>query len=95
MAVGVIATFVAKQDAVNQVEEALRQAVALSRRDAGCEDYALHRDQRNALCFYMLERWADAKALQQHQEQPHFKALITATEGKLDVLDVKVLDTLV
>lgn len=94
MAVGVIATFVAKQEAAKQVEEALRKVVAPSRIDDGCEDYALHRDQENPLCFYMLERWVDAEALERHQEQEHFKSLISALEGSLDTLDVKVLDNI-
>lgn len=94
MAVGVIATFVAKPETVEQVEEALRKVVAPSRIDDGCEDYALHHDQENARCYYMLERWDDADALERHQEQEHFKELIGALEGKLESLDVKVLDNL-
>ncbi|BBG30569.1 MULTISPECIES: putative quinol monooxygenase [Zymobacter] len=94
MAVGVIATFVAKPESVAQVEEALRKVVAPSRIDDGCEDYALHHDQENERCYYMLERWNDADALERHQEQEHFKALIEALEGKLESLDVKVLDNL-
>ena len=94
MAVGVIATFVAKPEAIAQVEEALCNVVAPSRSDDGCEDYALHRDQKNERCYYMLERWVDADALGRHQEQAHFKALIAAVEGKLESLDVNVLDNL-
>lgn len=94
MAVGVIATFVAKPETAEQVEEALRKVVAPSRIDDGCDDYALHRDQENSRCYYMLERWDDADALERHQQQEHFKTLINALEGKLESLDVKVMDNL-
>lgn len=94
MRTGVIATFVAKSEFEKDVEQALRKVVAPSRIDDGCEDYALYRDPKNTLRFYMLERWEDEESLELHQKQEHFKALLAALEGKLDELDVQTLDTL-
>lgn len=94
MRIGVIATFIAKPEFEQDVEQALRKIVAPSRIDDGCEDYALYRDQKNTQRFYILERWNDEEVLELHQKQEHFKELLAALDGKLESLDVQTLDAL-
>jgi len=66
-----------------EVERALRAAVARVRaEDAGCERYELNLDGAGG-SYVMVERWADDEALAAHAAGPAFAALTAALDGLL------------
>ncbi|KAF7597848.1 MAG: antibiotic biosynthesis monooxygenase [Candidatus Dactylopiibacterium carminicum] len=92
--VAVIATITAAPQHREAVEAALRIAVPLVRKEAGCEQYTLHRDLAQPDNFVMVERWSDEAALTQHVQAPAFLALAKALEGRA-ALSVTKLEPLV
>ncbi|WP_432563020.1 putative quinol monooxygenase [Kineococcus sp. SYSU DK003] len=66
-----------------EVEQALRAAVARVRaEDAGCERYELNLDAASG-SYVMVEQWADEEALAAHAAGPAFAALTAALDGLL------------
>ncbi|WP_186137397.1 putative quinol monooxygenase [Burkholderia gladioli] len=72
------------------VERALERAVPEVRKESGCLQYDLHRDQTRPGRFVMIERWRDAEALKAHGEATAFKALseVLSTRATLDIADL-------
>lgn len=92
MSITLIATIDVQPDHVDEVLSALKAVMAPSRQDEGCEHYQLNRDPDSATIFYMVEQWASPEALDAHVNTPHFKALVSALEGKGE-LSIKQLET--
>lgn len=92
-ALTVIATIKAKPEATAFVRAELIKLIAPTREtDAGCISYVLHQDQADASLFYFLEQWESKALLDAHLQTPHIKALVAATEGKLEKMDVALAD---
>lgn len=87
----VVATMVAKEEYKNDVYHALKAVVIPSRREAGNIKYELHQDMQHDRTYVFFEIWKSQHALDEHNETPHFKELINKIDGKLDVLDIKLL----
>jgi len=70
----VIAKFVARAGAEDQLRTLLQGMLAPTRAEPGCELYELYEaDTRGRFFFY--ERWESQAALDQHIATPHFKRL--------------------
>ncbi len=65
-----------------EVEAALRSLFAPTRREVGCELYALHRDLDDPGAFVMLERWRTAAHWLAHIATRHVAEFRTATVGR-------------
>jgi quinol monooxygenase YgiN len=72
------------------VDQALEVAVPAVRREPGCIQYDLHRDQSNLGRFVMIEQWSDAKALKVHSDGAAFRQLSSVRDGRasLEVVDL-------
>jgi len=70
------------------VIQALLAAVVATRREDGCEHYALHQDVDHPDRVMMLERWRDEASLDAHAQGTAFRTLTHAIDGKatLDVI---------
>lgn len=85
----VVATLTAKPGHEAVLKAALERIVPPSRAEEGCIRYDLHADLANPASFVMLEAWRDADALASHEATPHFKELLDAVGGLVEVQIVK------
>ncbi|GAC84720.1 hypothetical protein GP2_025_00390 [Gordonia paraffinivorans NBRC 108238] len=89
----VVAVFVPRPGKRDEVEAAVRNAVAATHADdRGCELYAAHESIRGREGIVIIEKWASAEELQMHGSGKAF-ADLTAAVGDLlaEPLDVTVL----
>lgn len=81
----VVATIVARDGHTATVEKALLEAVVATRQEAGCIEYALHRQNEAPSAFVIFERWHDDAALAAHSKAAAFQALAKVLEGRADL----------
>ncbi|EDK4067678.1 antibiotic biosynthesis monooxygenase [Listeria monocytogenes] len=62
-----------KKEQTEAFLQAAREVIAASRAEAGNHGYELVQSVENETVFYMLEKWADMDAIQQHNGSDHFK----------------------
>lgn len=55
--------------------QAAKEVIVASRAEAGNHGYELVQSTENETVFYMLEKWADMVAIQQHNDSEHFKKI--------------------
>lgn len=63
-----------KKEQTEAFLQAVKEVIAASQKEAGNHGYELVQSTENETVFYMLEKWADMEAVQQHNESGHFKA---------------------
>lgn len=64
------------------VEQALREAVAATQQEDGCEHYQLFETRGEPDELVMIERWRDEAAFAAHLAGPAFARLMAVIEGK-------------
>ncbi|TYV78328.1 antibiotic biosynthesis monooxygenase [Listeria monocytogenes] len=62
-----------KKEQTKAFLQAAKEVIAASRAEAGNHGYELVQSTENETVFYMLEKWADMAAIQQHNDSEHFK----------------------
>ncbi|EAF3626188.1 antibiotic biosynthesis monooxygenase [Listeria monocytogenes] len=62
-----------KKEQTEDFLQAAKEVIAASRAEAGNYGYELVQSTENETVFYMLEKWADMAAIQQHNDSEHFK----------------------
>ncbi|HAB0010533.1 TPA_asm: antibiotic biosynthesis monooxygenase [Listeria monocytogenes] len=62
-----------KKEQTEAFLQAAKEVIAASRAEAGNHGYELVQSTENETVFYMLEKWADMDAIQQHNDSEHFK----------------------
>ncbi|EED2630601.1 antibiotic biosynthesis monooxygenase [Listeria monocytogenes] len=62
-----------KKEQTEAFLQAAKEVIAASRAEAGNYGYELVQSTENETVFYMLEKWADMAAIQQHNDSEHFK----------------------
>ncbi|EIX1771153.1 TPA_asm: antibiotic biosynthesis monooxygenase [Listeria monocytogenes] len=62
-----------KKEQTEAFLQAAKEVMAASRAEAGNHGYELVQSTENETVFYMLEKWADMAAIQQHNDSEHFK----------------------
>jgi quinol monooxygenase YgiN len=73
----------AKPGARDELIKALTKLVEPTRLEPGCLQYELLADTENTHFFIMLEKFADQKALELHEEQPYIKHFV---ENEMNLL---------
>ncbi|QSE92723.1 antibiotic biosynthesis monooxygenase [Rhodococcus pseudokoreensis] len=88
----VIANFVPVPGKEDEIETALRNAVAATHQhDRGCELYAAHQSIRGREGFVIIEKWSSMEDLQAHGAGNAFAALTTDVADLLaEPLDVTI-----
>ncbi|MDT4888350.1 putative monooxygenase YcnE [compost metagenome] len=74
------------------LESLLHDMLAPSRAEAGCIQYDLHRDRKDADLLYMIEQWRDEAALVEHEASQHFQAFVKAAQPDLAELDIRLMN---
>jgi len=92
MSLTLIAIIRAKPGRADSLQEHLHGMLEPSRAEAGCLQYDLHRDIKDAELIYMIEQWRDAEALAEHEASPHFQAFVKAAEPDLAELDIRLMN---
>ena len=87
-ALTVVAKVVAKRECVESVKSELLKLVAPTRKEAGCIEYRLHRDNDDPAVFIFYENWASEECLGRHMNSEHFISYVNAVEGMLEEKNV-------
>jgi quinol monooxygenase YgiN len=74
--VTVVARILAKPGMGDVVKEALMKLVPLTRKEAGCLNYDLHRSADDPDLFMFYENWSSRKDLNEHLEMPYLKEFL-------------------
>ncbi|WP_207579045.1 putative quinol monooxygenase [Listeria marthii] len=62
-----------KKEQTEAFLQAAKEVIAASQKESGNHGYELVQSTENETVFYMLEKWADMDAIQQHNESEHFQ----------------------
>lgn len=83
--VQVFASFVPLDGNVDAVREILLGMRVATRQEPGCEQYDLFSAEADGRpSFHLIEKYADADALQAHRDSDHYKAYRAAIPDLLD-----------
>ena len=77
----IVAHIYANPDCVDAVKAELEKLIPVTRAEAGCIQYDLHRDNENPAHFLFYENWESRELWQTHMNAPHLAAYLKATEG--------------
>lgn len=89
----IVATFVAKPGTAETLHKVLSACVLPSRKEAGNILYNLYRSTEDDHQFLFHEIWKNQAAIDQHNEQTHFKTLLAESAALLtQAPDVRVSD---
>ena len=80
----IFARFHAQPGAESRVEEAVQEAVAASRKEAGCLSIHAFRSIREPQVFYIHSRWKDEAAFETHAGLPHTLRFVEQVEALID-----------
>jgi quinol monooxygenase YgiN len=72
----IIAENYIRTNEVDKAEILFRELVAASRKDPGCFEYRVHKDDEVPGLYVFIEEWSDRIAHQKHDESEHFKRII-------------------
>jgi len=76
--VTVVASFKIREGREEAALEVLRPVIEQTHDEAGCLNYALHRDKNDPSVLVIVERWTSQVALDNHFLQPYIAALNAA-----------------
>ncbi|MEM1144815.1 MAG: putative quinol monooxygenase [Pseudomonadota bacterium] len=79
----IIANIRANSDQIELVESELLKLIPITRSEAGCIQYDLHRDNDDPAHFTFYENWESRELWQTHMNAPHLAAYMQATEGAI------------
>lgn len=71
-AVDIIVTLQASEGHAEELRDVLIALRDASLQESGCLGYRVAQGEPSNHRFFLLERWADAEALFQHEHTPHF-----------------------
>jgi len=77
----IVADIQANTEQVQLVRAELEKLIAITREEAGCIQYDLHRDNADPAHFLFYETWESRELWQTHMNAPHLAAYMQATEG--------------
>ncbi len=77
-----LAEFVLKPGALEELMPIIRELVNESRAEKGNISYDLAQDPENPNRLFVVEKWISEKAIEEHNSTPHFQNFIKASEGK-------------
>jgi quinol monooxygenase YgiN len=68
--------FTAKPNKVEKLVDALAQLIPLSRKEAGCIRYEMHRSTNNPDVVFFIERFKNQEAFDSHLNTPYVKNFV-------------------
>ncbi len=73
----VIAQVIARTETITEVHTILQAIVAPTRREIGCLNYQLFRNNAYEAEFLFIEEWVDEQAIEAHFATPHIQEALT------------------
>lgn len=70
------------------VRAELEKLVEPTRKEQGCLQYDLHRDNENPAHFLFFEQWESRALWQQHMGAAHLTAYMQATDGAVETFQL-------
>lgn len=77
----IVVHIVAKPEHLELLHDQLQGLVTLTRKEVGCVEFDLHRDNENPNHFMLFEIWTSRECWLDHRETEHLRAYKSATEG--------------
>lgn len=74
----VIAKVIAKKGSEDIVKSELLKLIEPTRKESGCIEYNLHRDNEDPSVFIFYETWESLACLESHMNTEHFKEYVSA-----------------
>lgn len=90
----IIATIIAKEENDKEIYATLQAVVDGTRTEAGNISYTLHRDTTNPLKYVIIEVWQSQAAIDIHNATPHFQKFVKDIEGKIQSLDISIIQSI-
>ncbi|MEE2692992.1 MAG: putative quinol monooxygenase [Pseudomonadota bacterium] len=84
MSLTIVAHINAKRGREALVFQELRNLIEPTRRENGCIQYDLYKDDNAPLHFLFFERWESRELWRAHMNTPHFKAYQRSVESAID-----------
>lgn len=89
----VMGTIKAAAGEIDRLHDALKEQMAATQAEDGCELYVFSRDVTNPNCLLISERWRDNEALAAHSKSPHMAVFNRAIgAAKIESVSVKAYD---
>lgn len=88
----IIAVITAKEEYKEEIVKTLQKVVDGTRKEEGNVSYDLHIDTKNPLKYTIIEVWKSQEAIDIHNQAPHFLEFVKAIEGKVDGLDIDIIE---
>ncbi len=88
----IVATIIVKDQYKNELEKVFRYLVDHTRKEDGNVSYDLHQDVQNPLKYIILEVWKSQNDISKHNETLHFKEFLSTIEGKVESVDINVIE---
>jgi len=74
--ISIVAKFTVKQGKETEFLKLINELGKASRAEAGCVEYILHKDIKNASVLCLIEKWKDQEAVDIHNNTPHFTGIV-------------------
>lgn len=84
----IVAKITAKKESVDAVMSELFKLIPPTRKEEGCIEYRLHRDNDDPAVFLFYENWDSAAAIGRHLNSEHYKAYAKALDGLIEGKEV-------
>lgn len=72
----IVAKGTIKNDNIHEFLELANKLVEESRKESGCKEYQLYQDINNPQVLTFIEKWADEKAIKEHNQTEHFSTIM-------------------
>lgn len=88
MPLTIIANIHAAPGRTDLVRAELQKLIEPTRREVGCVQYDLHRDNADPAHFLFYETWESRDLWQAHMAAPHLAAYLKSTEGAVETFAI-------
>ena len=84
----IIARIESKPEKIDFITTEVLKLIEPTRKENGCIQYNLHRDNEKPEIFLFYENWESLELWQEHMESSHLKDFVKNTEGFLNALEI-------
>ena len=77
----IVASIRAKPEKAELVKSELEKLIPITRKEKGCVQYDLHRNNEDPAHFVFYENWESRDLWKAHMDAPHLAAYMKATDG--------------
>lgn len=90
----VVASFIAKEDQIDNLKNALMKLITPTRQEEGCISYDLQQSIQTPAKLTMIEQYKNQSALDYHNGQLYLANLLSQLDTLADNVDIEVYQTI-